>query len=618
MNTKKTRLERTLGWLSLSLAVVLSLTFFTYEFSNSPSNFVSKANYPIKQAQKSKSPRSTRTQALAIGFGQRPLESLTPGPLYSAQIKAENQLPGTSAWRITGQQKTGMIEGFAKSSFSYDGDNLPLYISTLATSYRISAFRMGWYQGLLGRLIWTSGQISGIDQPNCLMLSPTNTTECSNWEPSYDLRLTTEFLPGDYLLKLTTDTGAQQYIPLTVADPNSNAAIAVINAVTDWQAYNDFGGYSLYHGPAYDYANRATKVSFDRPYDFNFGFGSGDFLGNELPLVALVEHLGLNVTYVNSILLEQHPELVGNHNVMVSLGHDEYYSPVMRAALRAGVNQGRSLMFLGANAIFRRIRFDSTALGPDRIEVNYRNPYQDPLLGVDNKNVTANWPSYPDPSPESSLIGIQYQCNPVNASMVITDPNSWILADTNLSFGSVLPHLIGSEFDQFLPYFPHPANLEILAHSPLLCRNVPYYSDMTYYSTPAGGGVFATGTNYWVVTLQAGCPAFAGLCPDRATDQVTTNVLDAFGSGGAGTLYPSDPNALGVYNDPPFRTRKPVVVRITTSVVASTTTSRVIAAPPTSTTTTAPVTSVTSPNGTSTTVGSKSVATVSDTPTSSP
>ncbi len=583
--------------LASSLALILILiSSATLELTRSPSpnkNVSSKVTT-------SSSTTSTTTSSRISTTTTTSFPTLTPGGIYSSQIRAENNLPGTSQWRITGIQSPGMISGFAQSTYATQGATVSLYISTPAASYKIQAFRMGWYQGLLGRLVWTSPTLVGVSQPSCLFLASSNTTECSNWSASYKLTVTNSFFPGDYLLKLTASNGGQEYIPLTVVDPSSNAAIAVMNAVTDWQAYNNYGGYSLYHGPAANYATRATKVSFDRPYDFGFGFGSGDFLGNELPLVALVEKLGLNVTYINSIYLNEHPQLVNNHEVVVSLGHDEYYSPTMRAALQNGVNSGKSVMFLGANAIFRRIRLDPSALGPDRIEVNYRDPYLDPLFGKNNAAVTANWPSFPDAAPESSLIGIQYQCNPVNAPMRITDPTSWVFAGTGLGFGSAIPHLIGSEFDQFIPFDPHPANLEILAHSPVLCHNRPYFSDMSYYSAPSGGGVFATGTNYWVASLTAGCPPFVGLCPDPATDQITENVLLAFAAGGVAYKHPSNANALSVYYHPPIPPLAPVAAprptalptttsSTTTSTTSSTTTSTT---PPT--TTSAPVSSTTS------------------------
>ncbi|MDA8116843.1 MAG: hypothetical protein M0000_05525 [Actinomycetota bacterium] len=592
--------------LAVALAALITATILAFAPAASPR--------PVKESATTTSSEAATTTSTTQPTGAVP--SLAPGPLYSAAIQQQNSLPGTSAWRIGSNANPNVISGFAGSTYALVGQTIPLYITTTAPTFTVTAFRMGWYQGLLGRLIWTSPSIKGQIQPHCPVLAPSNTVECSNWKPVMELHVTSAFVPGDYLLKLVASNGDAQYIPLTVIDPTSNAAVVVLNAVTDWQAYNAWGGYSLYHGPASNWPDRATKVSFDRPY--GYGAGAGDFLGNELPVVELVEKLGLNVTYVTSVFLEQHPSLTLNHHVLVSLGHDEYYSVTMRQALRNSVNHGGSLMFLGANAIFRRIRLAASPLGSDRIEINYRNPYQDPLFGKDNARVTANWPAYPDARPESSLIGIQYQCYPVNYPMVITDPQSWILQGSGLGFGSEIPHLIGSEFDGFAPGGPHPANLQILANSPVLCRNQPYFSDMTYYSLPSGGGVFATGTANWVATLAPSCVPSVGECPDPATLAITTNVLEAFGAGGVGRSHPSVPNAANVYSHPPFGPLRPV--QTTTSTTASTT-STTQAGSTTSTTgastsTTAPA-STTSSTPTTTTTTSTTTTTPAATTTTS-
>ena len=50
------------------------------------------------------------------------------------------------------------------------------------------------------------------------------------------------------MLKLVASNGAQSYVPLTLRDDSSHAALVIQNSVTTWQAYNDWGGYSLYHG----------------------------------------------------------------------------------------------------------------------------------------------------------------------------------------------------------------------------------------------------------------------------------------------------------------------------------------------------------------------------------
>ncbi len=576
--------------ITLALAALIAATVLTLEPGGRPKP--AKASVTTTSSERPTTTTTSRPSAT--------VPSLSPGPLYSAAVKQQNSLPGTSAWRIGSNANSKVISGFAGSTYALVGQTIPLYVTTTAPSFTVTAFRMGWYQGLLGRLVWTSPTIKGLVQPPCPMLAPSNTVECSNWKPLVQMHVTSAFVPGDYLLKLVASNGDAQYIPLTVIDPASNAAVVVLNAVTDWQAYNAWGGYSLYHGPASNWPDRATKVSFDRPY--GYGAGAGDFIGNELPVVELVEKLGLNVTYVTSVFLEQHPTLTLNHHVLVSLGHDEYYSVTMRQALRNSVNHGGSLMFLGANAIFRRIRFAASPLGPDRIEINYRNPYQDPLFGKDNARVTANWPAFPDARPESSLIGVQYQCFPVNYPMIITDPQSWIFQGSGLGFGSEIPHLIGSEFDGFIPSSPHPANLEILANSPVLCRNQPYFSDMTYYSTPSGGGVFATGTANWVATLAPACIPAVGECPDPATLAITTNVLEAFGAGGVGQRHPSVPNALSVYSNPPFGPLTPVQAPTsTTSDTSATTTAAVATATTSSTTTSSRPVSATSTTSASTT-----------------
>jgi hypothetical protein len=68
--------------------------------------------------------------------------------------------------------------------------------------------------------------------------------------------------------------------------------------------------------------------------------------------------------------------------------------------------------------------------GPDRTEINYRNPREDPLYGVNNILVTASWPAPPDADPPSSLTGQVYACASTPAPLVVTEPHGWIWAGT--------------------------------------------------------------------------------------------------------------------------------------------------------------------------------------------
>ena len=294
--------------------------------------------------------------------------------------------------------------------------------------------------------------------------------------------------PGSYLLRLDASTGVQSYVPIVIRSPSAAGRVALVSAVTSYQAYNGWGGYSLYGGPGGSFAARGRRVTFDRPISYNHGAGA--YFQLELPLVAEAERLGLPLAYLTSVDLDLYPAILAGARAVVSEAHDEYWSPAMRAALTRARDQGVNVAFFGANAIFRKIRFESSPLGPDRIEVNYKIPAEDPLYGTDDALVTGNWPTPPDADPESSLVGQSYVCSVTsNFPMVVTDPASWVWAGAGVHRGEPLPGLVGPEFDQVNPSEPTPRPIEVLARSPVSCGAAPTYSDVTYYVAGSGGGI---------------------------------------------------------------------------------------------------------------------------------
>jgi hypothetical protein len=198
-----------------------------------------------------------------------------------------------------------------------------------------------------------------------------------------------------------------------------------------------------------------------------------------------------------------------------------------------------NLAFFGANAVFRQIRLEPSPLGSHRREVGYKSATADPLRSHSPDETTVDWRAAPVSRPESSLIGQQYECNPVHADMVIADGPAWVFAGTGLKTGSVLRGTIGEEYDRYNPNDPGPDNVQLLAHSPVRCGGRRSYADMTWYSARSGAGVFATGTNWWITKLVPPC----GVCPhDPAVIQITRNVLVAFAAGPAGRAHPSVAN----------------------------------------------------------------------------
>ncbi|TMK89229.1 MAG: hypothetical protein E6G57_02565 [Actinobacteria bacterium] len=443
------------------------------------------------------------------------------------------------------------------------GETVRLFVSTKEAGYHVEAYRVGYYGGLGARLVWKSADLPGHTQDAPARDHETNMVDAP-WAPSLSVPLTPAFVPGVYLFKLVGDSGVQHYVPLTVRDDRSTAAFVVQNSVTTWQAYNLWGGYDLYEGKngsgGSDFDHRARVVSFDRPYAM--GAGSGDFLGNEFPLISLVEALGLDVTYWTDVDLHERGGQLLRHRSLLTLGHDEYWSREMRTGAEQARDQGVNLAFFGANAVFRKIRFEPSQLAPDRHEIDYKSAREDPMNGVNNKDVTVDWRLPPISQPESTLIGDFYDCNPVKADMVVGDPSAWIYAGTGLDKGDRLKNVVGPEYDRFDA--SGPKNVQIMARSPVVCREKSSYSDMTYYSAASGAGVWASGTNWWVSKLSEECPPPGSttttsststtsttspvtpkatkktpICPKQAVIDMTENVLNLFGIGPAGRTHPS-------------------------------------------------------------------------------
>jgi hypothetical protein len=449
-------------------------------------------------------------------------------------IVAENAKTG-HAWWVNTPQLPGDIEGYANTVSAQVGDTVTLFVSTTVTHFHVEAYRMGYYQGIGARLVFQSDEVAGVHQAAPIIVRPANTIEC-NWNPSLTITVGPTWPPGAYLLKLVGPSNEQQFVPLCVRDDTSTAAVVIQSSFTTWQAYNRWGGYSLYYGnrngllsfthnpgPGANFGDRSRIVTFDRPYDHDWASGASDFVGNEFPVIYQAEQLGLDVTYWTDIDFHARPQLLLKHKAMLSLGHDEYWSMPMRSAGLQAVAGGVNLAFLGANACYRQIRLQDSPLGPNRQQICYKSAVEDPMYGVNNSLVTVNWPQAPVLEPECQLIGASYQDVGASAPLVITDAGSWLFAGTGLTPNQSLPGVIQGEFDRYVPGSAAPTNTDVLAHS-LIADRGNNFSDITWYTVPKGGGVLATGNASWIGMLSDSTLIPGNVVPD-ATPGVTDHLL---------------------------------------------------------------------------------------------
>jgi len=450
-------------------------------------------------------------------------------------IAIENQKPGTSAWAPNSPARLHEIEGYASRTSVNRGEQISLFVNTAESSYTMQVFRIGWYRGLGGRAMTAVITLPGVSQPIPAADPVTGLIEC-NWRSPYTLQIPynaadpTEWASGIYLVKLISGTSKRQaYINFTVRDDARRSDYLFQSAVTMYQAYNDWGGKSLYKGtdPV------ARKVSFNRPYDIFQGNGSGKFLNNggwEINMLRWLEREGYDVSYSTNVDTHTSPALLSSHKVFLSVGHDEYWSHEMRTNITSARDSGLSLAFFSANSIYWQVRFEPSMITADanRTMVCYKRIDLDPIRFDGNPaNDHLTTIKFRDLGrPEDALIGVMYTYNPVDSDIVIEKADHPLFFGTGLKAGDKLPGLLGYEVDRM--FGNAPPTTERLARSPFTTiEGSSDYSDMTVYTAASGAVVFAAGTIQWSWGLDDFNVGPGGRTSrlNPAAQQITRNVL---------------------------------------------------------------------------------------------
>jgi hypothetical protein len=486
----------------------------------------------------SKPARSTPSSAATAGnqAGQASTPTISPTPTTPDPIAAERGRPGTSAWRLTRPARKGQIEGYPGSISVLPGKPVALMVSTAAPSFHVQAYRFGWYRGGEARQVWASGKVRSVRQPAARLVHATRTV-VAPWRPALTVP-TTRWPPGAYLFKFTASTGFQAYTPFFVRSPTAEGRVALVAPVTTWQAYNDWGGYSLYVAPGG--RTRSWAVSYNRPFPAP---GAGAFLYGVLPVVIRAERAGVPLAYLTNVDLDADPHALDGAAAYISMGHDEYWTNAMRKHVLAARDAGTNLAFLGADTEYWRIRLEDAG-GPSRLEVGYKtDAARDPIRRRSPGAVTGAFRDPPDPHPENTLTGMQYECFPVDTAYRVVSAGWWGFAGTGVRAGDAFPHLVGIEADRVYPVASTPRPLQVLSYSRYSCRGVPTSAESVYYTTTSGAGVFTAGTLRWTCALKADCPD-TGSSPrtEAFVRKVTDNLLRVMSKGPVGRRRPAQDN----------------------------------------------------------------------------
>ncbi|MBU6509163.1 MAG: discoidin domain-containing protein [Gammaproteobacteria bacterium] len=496
--------------------------------------------------------------------------STSPDWYTRVSVAQENLLSGSGDWKIMApacnpctdniayneadakQLYAGVaVQGYASKTSVNPGEPITFFVSTGSpTGYTMSFFRIGWYAGAGARLVLGPVSLQGNPQP---VPDPgqDGLIEC-HWPAAYTLTVPETWVSGVYLAKLETAAGQQSYIIFVVRDDSRPSAYLFISSVNTYQAYNEWGGSSLYtrfkSGPLKD-QKTGYRVSFDRPYWR--GEGSGDFLSYEINMLRWLEREGLDVTYVTDTDLDAHPGLLLKHKAILIVGHGEYWSWRMRANLERARDQGVSLGFFSGNSVYWQARYAADAEGePERRliafkeDVARRDPYATGGDKSRRRYATGYWSDlenwkvhYTDlvNRPEEALIGAETERNgncctsqaKAIGDIAVTAPAgwpAWLSQSTGLYAGAVLPDILGYEVDAVHGH--QPVNTVIVARSRFpktLSESQQIWANATVYTAPSGAVVFAAGSIDWDLGLDD-FGRSRGSVP--GVQQLTRNFLD--------------------------------------------------------------------------------------------
>ena len=245
----------------------------------------------------------------------------------SNEIVLENQKQGNpeSEWGLANGPSSS-IEGFTADISADVGGAVQFKINTDSTHYRLDIYRLGYYDGDGARLVGSIDHNGAVNQPAPIVNLTTGTVDAGNWGVTDTWNVPTDAVSGVYIAKLVREDGTQgeNQIPFIVRDDGSHSDIVFQTSDTTWQAYNDWGGASLYTDTLGNGASRAYAVSYNRPLDTQTTmsvFGDGEYSA-----IRWLEKNGYDVSYIAGVDTARSGSELLDHKAFLSVGHDEYWS----------------------------------------------------------------------------------------------------------------------------------------------------------------------------------------------------------------------------------------------------------------------------------------------------
>ncbi len=373
------------------------------------------------------------------------------------------------------------IEGYTGALSYRPGDEVELHVSTRADSWSVTVERWGGQREIVHQADGLKGNY--IEPP-----VDADENGCG-WPVALTLPVAEKWRSGFYLVTLRAD-GVEPERAVAHAGfvvrgrpvaTGERPSILYVVPTNTWNAYNNWGGRSLYTG--------GTSVAFHRPFvrgllarpevnrddrkarptrfgeahdadgqrfqeyrtanNYPAAIGSTGWASHGRRFVEWAEQDGWMFDYAISSDLETDPEALAGYETVVLVGHDEYWSAPERAAVEQHLSRGGRLVSLAGNTMFWRVRRTAGTYGSTM--VCYKYGHADDLGEADPHRpgpVTGMWADPTIGQPEWALLGAGSafglyhrfgKATPQGVGgFLVSRPDHWLFANTELRYGDVV------------------------------------------------------------------------------------------------------------------------------------------------------------------------------------
>lgn len=369
------------------------------------------------------------------------------------------------------------IEGYCSSMSVVAGASIGLHVSTRGERYDVTVERWGATRD-------TVASVSSL--PGTFRPPPDDAdVQGCGWPVSLEIATGEDWRPGFHLVTLRAhdapDGRDVAHACFVVRAAGRRASAVLVLDTNTWNAYNTWGGCSLYTG--------GHRVSFGRPFArgilcrpevdrddrkarptrwgedpdvdgltfqayrtrnaYPAAIGSAGWFSHGRRFVEWAESAGYEFDMLTSRDVADDPSALDGYRLVIGVGHDEYWSAPQRDAVEAHVARGGHLVSLSGNTMFWQVRDEVDPAGTASMTCHkYRAHLDDPVTGERPAAMSGMWADPVVGRPEWSFLGagsafgLYHRFGRATArgvgGFVVYRDDHWIFDGTGLRYGDVL------------------------------------------------------------------------------------------------------------------------------------------------------------------------------------